>query len=123
FRPLIGWGVALSFEVVKNWIEREETRASQYMRFLLTWAISYLFSFIWIYHGLVPKLLFLHKDEVNMVNQLLAWSSITASSVVITDGIIEIVIGLCWLFYPNKRMLLLIQLIVFPILMISAIVA
>lgn len=27
-------------------------------------------AFVWIYHGLVPKLIFQHEDEVTMINGL-----------------------------------------------------
>src|SRR5699024_2397086 len=49
FRPLMGWGTALSFDILRRWLEKEESPASQYMRFLMTVGLTLLFSFIWTY--------------------------------------------------------------------------
>ena len=55
FRPLIGWATALSFDVLKRWLEKGESPRSQYIRFFSSWMITFLFFFIWTYHGLMPK--------------------------------------------------------------------
>lgn len=123
FRPLIGWGTALSFDVLKRWIEKEETPYSQYVRFFLGWMITFLFSFVWIYHGLIPKLIFKHPDEVFMLTYVVPLSYDVAYWIVMVAGIIEVVFGVILLLYRNKRFLFLIQIIVFPLLTITAIMA
>src|SRR5699024_10677584 len=69
FRPLIGWGTALSFDVLKRWLEKGEAPKLQFLRFFFTYGISYLFVFIWLYNGLIPKLLAKHPDEIHMTSQ------------------------------------------------------
>ncbi|MDN4492552.1 DoxX-like family protein [Ureibacillus sp. BA0131] len=121
FRPLIGWGTALSFDVLKRWLENGETPYSQYLRFFVCWFITCLFCFIWIYHGLIPKLIYMHPDEVLMVKNLSPFSDDMAFSIVKTTGILEVIFGLFWLLYKKKRNLLRLQIIVFPLLTITAI--
>lgn len=123
FRPLIGWATALSFDVLKRWLEKGETPASQYLRFFSTFLLSFTFFFVWTYQGLLPKLIGLHPEEVAMTQALLPLPEDHATSAVILIGIFEILFGLLWLFYQKKRHLFGIQLILFPLLTISAFVA
>ncbi len=123
FRPLIGWGTALSFDVLKRWLEKGESPLSQYFRFFIVWFITFLFGFVWIYHGLIPKLIYMHPEEISMVKNLVPISYEKAYWIVIITGIIEVIFGLFWLLYKNKRNLLGLQVIVFPLLTITAIVA
>ena len=71
FRPIMGWATALSFDVLKRWLEKGENPASQYRRFFLTTLISVLFCFVWLYHGLVPKIIVQHPTEVMLVEKIL----------------------------------------------------
>lgn len=123
FRPLIGWGTALSFDVLKRWLEKGETPISQYARFSVSWCITFLFSFIWLYHGLIPKLIFMHPDEISMVNNLVPLSHENAYRIVTITGILEVIFGLGWPFYKKKRNLFGLQIIVFPLLTITAVIA
>ena len=40
FRPLIGWATALSFDVLKRWLEQGEAPRSQYIRFFSTYMMT-----------------------------------------------------------------------------------
>lgn len=123
FRPLIGWATALSFDVLKRWLERGESPSAQYSRFFSHWIITFLFCFVWIYQGLVPKLVMMHPEEVSMTKNLLSVTTNEASTIVSSIGMAEIIFGLIWLLYSNKKRLLRIQLILFPLLTLSAIIA
>ncbi|UOQ45594.1 DoxX-like family protein [Halobacillus salinarum] len=121
FRPLIGWATAVSFDVLKRWLEKGETPASQYIRFSIYWLLTYVFAFVWLYHGLVPKLLNLHPEEINMAKSLLSFHFIQPSTVVVILGIIEIIFGLLWLFTSKRKRLFMFQIIIFPVLTVSAV--
>lgn len=123
FRPLIGWGTALSFDVLKRWLEQGDSPSSQYVRFFSNWIITLLFSFIWLYHGLVPKIIGLHPAEIGMVQSAVPISYIQASWIVLIAGIIEVVFGLVWLVYSKKRQLFRLQIIIYPLLTVGAIIA
>ncbi|TWT26368.1 DoxX-like family protein [Planomicrobium sp. CPCC 101110] len=120
FRPAIGWATALSFDVLKRWLENGESPALQYVRFFSSWLIAFLFSFVWFYQGLVPKLLSLHPQEVLMAQSLLGTSASQAETAVLLIGTAEILFGFFWLFYKGKRKLFEIQLVLFPALTASA---
>lgn len=123
FRPLMGWATALSFDVLKRWMEKDEDPSSQYFRFFISWTITYLFSFIWLYHGLIPKLIYMNEDEILMVINLFHVSYEKGAFIVMITGIAEITFGLFWLLYRKKRRLHLLQISLFPLLTITSILA
>lgn len=50
-------------------------------------------AFIWLYHGLIPKLIFQHPTELELINQgpLL----MSAETTLMLAGIAEVLIGIC----------------------------
>jgi hypothetical protein len=67
FRPLIGWATAWSFDRLRLWIDRGVPPETS-MRMTLIHAVARLgIAFTWMWHGLVPKLLFANSDEKAMV--------------------------------------------------------
>ena len=53
-----------------------------------------LLAFLWLYQGLVPKLLGPHADELTM-NLALGVSTAVATQISMVAGVTEIVIGVC----------------------------
>lgn len=67
FRSLMGWATAWSFDRLRLWIERGITPQASF-RFALIHAFARLgVAFIWLWQGLMPKLLFPSRDEVAML--------------------------------------------------------
>jgi hypothetical protein len=67
FRPLIGWATAWSFDRLRLWIERGISPQLSF-RLALIHAFARLgIAFIWLWQGLMPKLLFPSRDEVAML--------------------------------------------------------
>ena len=98
FRPLLGWATAWSFDRLRLQIDEGlDPRAS--FRLSAIHACSRLaIAFIWLWHGLVPKLLFNHADE----------RAITAASHLSTGfvpvlGFIEIAIAASALLSWHRR--------------------
>ncbi|MEK3995241.1 DoxX-like family protein [Psychrobacillus sp. FSL K6-2365] len=123
FRPLMGWATALSFDVLKRWLEKGDAPSAQYLRFFTHWIITLLFFFVWIYQGLIPKLIMMHPEEVALTFALLPLKPSQAHNMVAIIGVIEIIFGLIWILYRNKKRLLVLQLAILPLLTVSAIVA
>lgn len=121
FRPLIGWATALSFDVLKRWLEKGEAPRSQYFRFFSTYFIMILFSMIWFYQGLVPKVIAMHPEERAMIGNAFALSESGLTVAVLIIGWLEIGFGVLWLCLPNKRPLFLLQLLLFPALTLAAV--
>lgn len=123
FRPLIGWATALSFDVLKRWLEKAETPSSQYLRFFSGWMITFLFFFIWMYHGLVPKITHVHPEEISMMTNVLPMQLQTARTLTVLIGIGEAIFGLGLVIARQKRKWYILQMIAFPILGFSAILS
>jgi len=123
FRPIMGWATALSFDVLKKWLEKGESPASQYLRFFTAYGLSIFFAFIWMYQGLLPKLIGMHPEERSMIGSALHLSDAQSAKAVFVIGIMEVLFGLFWLVYRRKRRLFALQLIVFPLLTIGAILS
>lgn len=121
FRPAIGWATALSFDVLKRWLEKGETPHAQYLRFFSTYLITFLFAFIWIYQGLMPKIIAMHPDERAMVENAFSLSESQATVAVFVIGTLEILFGIIWLFYKRKSHLFTLQCVLFPLLAIAAV--
>ncbi|WP_340372155.1 DoxX-like family protein [Peribacillus sp. FSL E2-0218] len=123
FRPIMGWATALSFDVLKRWIEKGESPRSQYVRFIINAIVTMLFVFIWLYHGLIPKMIAKHPEEVSMLSSLTSLDGTAAVKGVEIIGVLEILFAVVWLLYRKKRHLLIGQIIIFPLLTISALIA
>jgi uncharacterized membrane protein YphA (DoxX/SURF4 family) len=69
FRPLIGWATAWSFDRLRLWAESGQSPESS-MNLAAIHAVARItLAFIWIWHGLVPKILFRNIDERTMLRQ------------------------------------------------------
>jgi hypothetical protein len=67
FEPLMGWATAWSFDRLRLWIEKGIPPAVS-LRQSLVYAIARLaLAFVFFYHGLVPKLILHHPDEIDQL--------------------------------------------------------
>jgi hypothetical protein len=69
FRPLIGWATAWSFDRLRLWVEGTQSPEVSLTLFLIHAVARLAIAFIWIWQGLVPKLLYNHVDELRMLTQ------------------------------------------------------
>lgn len=69
FRPLIGWATAWSFDRLRLWAENRQSPEASMALFLIHAVARLSIAFIWIWQGLVPKLIFRHVDEGQMLAQ------------------------------------------------------
>ena len=110
FRPLMGWATAWSFDRLRLWIERDISPENSAHKSMIHGLARISAAFVWIYHGLVPKLLFRSPDEVRMM----VGSGIPESALrtcVTLAGWLEIAIGLSVLVFWKPRWPLLITII------------
>ncbi len=108
FRPLIGWATAWSFDRLRLWIEKGIDPAWSLRSSLIHSLARISIAFIWLYQGLVPKLLFTQRDELVMMHEAgIAAGSI--SQAVQLFGIAEIVFGIAMLVMWRRRWLFLIN--------------
>ena len=123
FKPVMGWATALSFDVLKRWIEIGERPATQYRRFFSYYFICIAMFVIWFYQGLVPKVWLTHPQEVDMLMKLSGLSENIAVQTVWWIGLVEMLFSLVWLISFRKKILFGLQIVLFPLLTVSALVA
>jgi hypothetical protein len=106
FRPIMGWATAWSFDCLRLWAEGKQSPESSIVLAGIHAAARISIGIIWIWHGLVPKLLYHHIDERTMLAQahlpaaLLPWI-----------GIAEILFGLIMLFAWRRRNIFLLNIV------------
>ena len=123
FRPIMGWATALSFDVLARWLEKGEAPKTQYRRFFSYYALTILFVFIWLYQGLVPKVIGQHPLEIEMLTKLSPLSTAQATDIIVWVGIAEIIIALLFFVKALHKLLWCTQILLFPLLTIGAILA
>jgi hypothetical protein len=67
FRPLIRWATAWSFDRLRLWVEKKIDPLLSLERSIIYSISRGIIIFVWIYQGMVPKLLFHHTDEITMM--------------------------------------------------------
>ena len=79
----------------------------------------FLFAFVWMYQGIVPKLVFTHSEEVKMLSVMVGS---TEHSVFILKiiGLLEIIFGVLWLLPFPKRKVFVVHIFMLIALTIAA---
>ncbi|MFD3450220.1 DoxX-like family protein [Microbacteriaceae bacterium 4G12] len=108
FRPLLGWATAWSFDALKLWLEKGFHPRLLIRRAITYYLVCFLLSFVWIYQGLVPKILYAHPEEVRMLSSLIG-STEHATIMIRIIGLLEIIFGMVWLFPFQKQKLFVIH--------------
>ncbi len=104
FRPLMGWATALSFDVLKRWIEKKHPPALLYSLTFIYWMVQITLAVIWMYQGVFPKILFPDSGELAIL-QGAGIEGNTARYLLTAVGIGEIVFGSLFLSLNPKRWL------------------
>ncbi|MEI3895531.1 MULTISPECIES: DoxX-like family protein [unclassified Bacillus (in: firmicutes)] len=103
FRPLLGWATAWSFDALKIWLEKGLHPRLLMRRTMTYWIVCFLFAFVWMYQGIVPKLVFTHSEEVKMLSVMIGSTSHSIFVLKII-GILEIIFGIIWLLpFPKRK--------------------
>ncbi|MBK0403249.1 DoxX-like family protein [Adhaeribacter sp. BT258] len=104
FRPLIGWATAWSFDALKMWLERgQHPRLSKKLLFVLILS-NFLIALTWLYHGIVPKLMYMETGELEMLTASGMFTGYEKEGVY-AAGIAEIFFGIAFLFFGRWRLL------------------
>jgi uncharacterized membrane protein YphA (DoxX/SURF4 family) len=102
FRPLIGWATAWSFDRLRLWLE-QDIAPEQAMRQSMIHTISRVgLAAVFIYHGLIPKLLTRNVDEIAMVRDA-GVAAAVAGSTVTALGILELSFAAALLVAWHRR--------------------
>ncbi len=114
FRPLIGWATAWSFDRLRLWIECEIPPATSFRMALMHACTRACISFVWLWQGLIPKLLFPSADE-----RLMTSHARLPLEMVPVIGALEVILGILTLALWRSRPFFAIN----ALLMLAALVA
>lgn len=103
FRPLIGWATAWSFDCLRLWLETGQRPAVSRRLALADWLTRGTLGAVWIYQGVVPKLLFPDTGELAIL-QGAGFSMSAAHRVAAGVGVGEILFGLLFWLLPAGRL-------------------
>jgi hypothetical protein len=67
FEPLMGWATAWSFDRLRLWIEQGVEPGAVLRQSIIHAVARLTVAFVFLYHGLVPKLLLRHPDEIALM--------------------------------------------------------
>ncbi|QDA60907.1 DoxX-like family protein [Hymenobacter jejuensis] len=101
FRPLIGWATAWSFDCLRLWLEKGISPAASLRLALIQLLVRVSLGFIWVYQGVVPKLLYPDTGELRIL-QGAGFSPAAAHRVAAVVGIGEILFGLLFWLRPVR---------------------
>ena len=118
FRPLMGWATAWSFDRLRLWLEQDIPPEVSLRQSVVHLLARLTVAFIWLWHGLVPKLIFMHADELSPLTAMGA-SLQSARLQVIACGWIEIAIGMTVLLWWRARWPLWLTIVAMPVALIG----
>jgi uncharacterized membrane protein YphA (DoxX/SURF4 family) len=104
FRPLLGWATAWSFDRLRLWLEKQIDPAISLRQSVIYTVGRVTVAFIWIYHGLIPKLLWKSADELAMLKA----AGVESGGILRAVGVSEILFGLALLVFWRSRALLVV---------------
>lgn len=114
FRPLMGWATAWSFDRLRLWLERSIDPAGAFRNFVIHGLVRVILAVVFIYQGLVPKLLVHSPLELAMLRQMGIPASQTHSWLTVT-ALAEILLGVALIVFGRSRLLVAFV----PILMLA----
>ena len=121
-RPYLRWATAWSFDRLRLWIEKgiaPEASLRASIGYLL---VRLTLAFIWIYHGLVPKLLFPETGEAELIRSSGFFPGYAHETLFVL-GVGEILVGLCMILLWRWRTILLANFLVPPVLAIGGVLS
>ena len=102
FRPLIGWATAWSFDRLRLWLEQDVAPEQAIRQWLIHTISRVALAAVFIYHGLIPKLLTRNVDEIAMVRDA-GLAADVAGCVVTALGILELSFAVALLVAWHRR--------------------
>jgi DoxX-like family len=118
FRHLMGWATAWSFDRLRLWIEKDVAPVESMRHSLIYLTARLSVALVWIYQGLVPKLIYRNPSELAMLHAL-GLSDLAARASCTGIGCIEVAIGLTLLVLWRSAAPLWLTLVAMPVALIA----
>ena len=111
FRPIFGWATSWSFDRFRLWVEKGLDPARQRRQAIIHTLVTLVLGFVWIYHGIVPKL-FTRTSELKIIEDS-GFSHAISEYILFVFAAGEIAIGLSILLLWRRRWPFVVSLIAF----------
>ena len=98
----MGWATAWSFDRLRIWMETGAPPESTFRITAGNVVARWTVALVWLWHGVVPKLLFHDPDEVLVLTNAGLAGGLSAG-IVTAAGWLEILFGLCTLIFWRSR--------------------
>jgi len=121
FRPLLGWATALSFDCLGLWLEKGIHPKISFDRFFIQWTVRWSLALIWIYQGLIPKIVFNDTGELAIIRASGLLNGFE-SLVLLVIGVSEIIFGIAFLIVRGNQIYYL-NIIFLIVLLVGAMVS
>lgn len=121
FRPTLGWATAWSFDRLRLWLDQGVDPAISVRMSVIHCLCRFALTFIWIWHGLVPKIIVSHQAEIDF---LLTAGLFEGREKLVTAivGVGEIIYGLMHLLLWRARVFFVIDSFAFIVLGVGALI-
>jgi hypothetical protein len=93
FRPLLQWATRWSFDRLRLWIEQSQTPELSFRLWAIKVATRLTLALVWFLEGLIPKLLYVHAAEVDLVRRSQIWLGSPELTLALL-GLVEMIAGL-----------------------------
>ncbi|MDF2834993.1 MAG: yndG [Paenibacillus sp.] len=123
FRPMFGYATAWSFDMLRIWLERGIAPAVTLQRAAIHYVCVLTLTFLWLYQGIVPKLLFPQGGELQLLRAAAMVPAAAESATLRLLGLAEIVLAVAILVGHRSKSLYGIQSLLLVSLAIAAIAA
>lgn len=122
FRPLMGWATAWSFDRLRLWIERGIPPETSFQRAAIHSIARLALALVWIYQGLVPKILCPNSGELEIFRSTGVYPGRELLGVVAL-GIMQVLLGLVHVAAWNSRAPLVAGLVALAVLGTGGLIA
>ena len=102
FRPLLGWATAWSFDRLRLWLEKGILPEVSRDRAFVYVSSRLMIAFVWLYHGLIPKLIYRNTDELSLLRDAGIPNS-HLHAAMSSLGIIEVCFALAFVIFWKSR--------------------
>jgi hypothetical protein len=119
FRPMLGRATAWSFDCMRIWLERGTPPASSIAASLACAASRIGLAAIWLWHGLVPKLMFPETGEIELLRGAHVFAG-NEGLVVRIIGVLEILFALVLLVFHRSKAILWLMMVALIGLLVAA---
>ncbi|MCM3628648.1 DoxX-like family protein [Paenibacillus glycanilyticus] len=121
FRPIFGWATALSFDILRLWLEKQIPPCVSVQRIAVHYISIMILGFLWLYEGLVPKWIYPEAGELAIMQNMNMFPGAELLALKWLGGA-EILLGLLLLLYHRSKWLYGMQLAALIALTASAMV-